>query len=305
MPPRILSAKVASITTNRIFSTRGFQHARRFGGIWGTTMIMGSAAWLRAIALALTLSSITGQACADELALAVHPVLSEQETRRIYQPLADYLTRSTGHKVKIATTSNFLVHWQLTRRNSYQLILEGPHMVDYRLSKMGYHVVARMPDIISYTLVAHEDQLAMEPVDLVGKPIASMPAPSLGAVCLNQFFPNPLRQPVLVEVDHLEAAVERVLAGKSAGAIIPSAMVGRFSGLTTVAATEQAPAPGISAAPEVSPQVRQAIAKALLAAHENPEGRAALEVLKIPRFEAALPGHFAGQARLLEGMWGY
>ncbi|MGE0080477.1 MAG: phosphate/phosphite/phosphonate ABC transporter substrate-binding protein [Thiohalomonadaceae bacterium] len=244
-------------------------------------------------------------AFADDLTFAVHPILPAKETFRVYQPLADYLTKTTGHNVQLATTSNFLVHWQLSKRNIYHLILEGPHMVDYRISKMGYKLVARMPDLISYSLVADENQLAMEPADLVGKSVATMPAPSLGAVHLNQFFPNPLRQPVLVEVDNLEEAMERVASGQSVGALIPSAAVGRFDGLTTVATTDQAPAPGITASPEVSESVRNAISKALIEAHQHPEGRAALALLNIPRFEAASARHYAGYSRLLEGMWGY
>lgn len=242
---------------------------------------------------------------ADELTLAVHPILPAEDTFRIYQPLVDYLKKTTGHQVKLATTSNFLVHWQLSKRNIYHLILEGPHMVDYRVSKMGYKLVARMPELISYTLVADENQLAIEPADLVGKSVATMPAPSLGAVHLNQFFPNPLRQPVLTEVNNLEEAMQRVAAGQSVGALIPSAVVGRFEGVTTVATTEQAPAPGLTAAPEMSDEVRNAIRDALVDAHRHPEGRAALAALNIPRFEPATPRHYAGYARLLEGMWGY
>lgn len=263
------------------------------------------ARWLCPAAGVLAAWVAVSPAVAEDLTLAVHPILSAKETFRVYQPLVDYLKKTTGHNVQLATTSNFLVHWQLSRRDIYHLILEGPHMVDYRISNMGYKVVARMPEIISYTLVADQDQMVIDPADLVGKSVASMPAPSLGAVHLNQFFPNPLRQPVLVEVNNLEEAMERVAAGQSLGALIPSAMVSRFPGITTVATTEQAPAPGITAAPGVSNEVRQAISKALIEAHKHPEGQAALKQLNIPYFEAASAQHYAGYAKLLEGMWGY
>jgi phosphonate transport system substrate-binding protein len=262
--------------------------------------------WLRGPAIGvLTAWLWITPSAAEDLTFAVHPILSAKETFRVYQPLADYLKKTTGHNVQLATTSNFLVHWQLTKRNIYHLILEGPHMVDYRVSRMGYKLVARMPEIISYSLVSHQDQMVLEPAELVGKPVATMPAPSLGAVHLNQFFPNPLRQPVLIEVNNLEEAMERVMNGQSSGALIPSAMVARYPQVTTVATTPQAPAPGITAAPNVSDEIRRAIAKALVDARDHPEGRAALERLNIPYFEPAAPRHFQGQAKLLEGMWGY
>lgn len=259
----------------------------------------------KALAMGICAFIAAHTAAADDLTFAIHPILPPKETFRVYQPLADYLTKVTGHNVQLHTTSNFLVHWQLSKRNVYHLILEGPHMVDYRVAKMGYKLVARMPDRISYTLVANEDQLAIEPADLVGKPVATMPAPSLGAMHLNQLFPNPLRQPVLLEVNNVEEAVERVASGQAVGALIPSASVGRYQGLTTVATTEQAPAPGITASPEVSEAVRNAISKALIEAHQHPDGRAALARLNISRFEAASASQYAGYARLLEGMWGY
>jgi phosphonate transport system substrate-binding protein len=242
---------------------------------------------------------------ADQLTMSVHPVLSAEETRRTYQPLASYLKKKTGHDIQILTSANFLVHWQFTRRGQSALLIEGPHMVDYRIKKMGYTVLAKMPEVISYTLVAHPNLLVLEPQELVGKSVATLPAPSLGAVRLNEIFPNPLRQPILVEVDNMEVAVQRVMEGKASGAIIPSAMVGRFPDVNTVANTAQAPAPGITAAPWVSEQAKRDLRQALLAAQRDPEGQAALQALKIGRFEEATPAQFDGYARLLEGMWGY
>jgi phosphonate transport system substrate-binding protein len=244
-------------------------------------------------------------AWADRLVMAVHPVLSAAETRQTYQLLAAYLNKRTGHDIEIATSANFLVHWQVTKRGQSALLIEGPHMVDYRIKKMGYTVLAKMPEVISYTLVAHQDRLAIESQDLVGKSVATLPAPSLGAVQLNQIFPNPLRQPVLVEVDDMESAVKRVMEGKAAGAIIPSAMVGRFTEVTPVATTGQAPSPGITAAPWVNAETKRALRQALLDAHNDPEGQAALKALRLGRFDAATPAQFDGYARLLEGMWGY
>ena len=273
-----------------------------FYGVKGGTMfrIRG-----RLLMVAGSLCFFASVARAENLTLAVHPVLSPDETRRTYQPLADYLKRKTGHHVQIATSTNFLVHWQLTKRGQHALILEGPHMVDYRLKKMGYSLLAKFPEVISYTLVAHPDLPVLEAADLVGKPVATLPAPSLGAVRLNQLFPNPLRQPVLVEVDDMEAAIQRVLQGKAAGAIIPSAMVGRFPEVNTIATTDQAPAPGITAAPWVSDATKKAIRDALLATATDPDAKPMLQALKIGAIEDAATAQFDGYARLLEGMWGY
>jgi phosphonate transport system substrate-binding protein len=259
--------------------------------------------------MAVTLAAICGalstNAMADDLSLSVYPILPSQEARRAFLPLANYLHRRTGHNIQILTSVNYLAHWQVTRRGQSALILEGPHMIDYRVKKMKYTVLAKIPEVVSFSVVAHRDQMLMDPGDLIGRSVATMPSPSLGALRLNEFFPNPLRQPLLVEVDDMEQAVKSVMDNKAAAALIPSSMVSRYPELSTIATTEQAPAPGIVAAPWVSEETKRALRQALVEAHMDPEGQAALEVLRLPRFDPGAPEQFAGYAKLLEGMWGY
>lgn len=255
-----------------------------------------------AIGLAI---SLVATAEADEYTFAVHPVLPPSQTVGIYQPLADYLSQETGHNIRLATTSNFLVHWQLMKRGIYHLVLDGPHFTDYRVQKMDYEILAKMPAVVSYTLVAHQDLFVLEPGDLIGKPLATTPSPGLGALRLNELYPNPLRQPHLVEADDSEKAAEKVLSGAAAGAIIPAPMVGRYPMLTTVATTEQVPAPAISASADVPPAVKAQLRAALLKAHTSPVGKRALEAINLNRFDAAETAMYQGMANLLEGMWGY
>ncbi|MDH5648502.1 MAG: hypothetical protein OEY67_02500 [Gammaproteobacteria bacterium] len=43
----------------------------------------------------------------DPLELAVHPVMSEEDTLQRYQPLADYLSQKIGRQVVLRTTPSF------------------------------------------------------------------------------------------------------------------------------------------------------------------------------------------------------
>jgi phosphonate transport system substrate-binding protein len=242
---------------------------------------------------------------AAELTFAVHPVLPQQRTLQVYQPLADYLSRATGQTIRLVTSPNFLTHWQMMKRGGYDLILDGPHFTDYRVQKMGYTVLAKLPDVVSYTLVANENLMVLEPAELVGKTIATTAAPAVGALRLVELYPHPLRQPTIVETPDSEQAAELAVQGKAAAAMIPAPLVGRYPSLTTVATTEQLPSPGISASPAVSAELQQALRRALLDAPNTPDGRTALEALNAPALEPADNGSFQGQERLLEGMWGY
>ncbi|MCW9088201.1 MAG: phosphate/phosphite/phosphonate ABC transporter substrate-binding protein [Gammaproteobacteria bacterium] len=242
---------------------------------------------------------------AKEYTLAIHPVLPAKETRGIYQPLADYLSQKTGHQITLVTNSNFLTHWQTIKRGAYDLVLDGPQFTGYRLEKLDYTVLAKFPSVVSYTLVANEDEMIMDPAELIGKKVATTPSPALGALRLDQLYPNPLRQPIIVETNDSEAAAQAVIQGKSHAAMIPAAMVGNYPQLLTVTNTEQIPAPALSASPGVEESVQAAIREALLKAGDNEEGKAVLEQIRIERFVASDGSEYRPHAALLQNMWAY
>lgn len=265
----------------------------------------GSLPALYRLVSVISLLIITLPAMAAELTFAVHPVLPQARTVQVYQPLANYLSRVTGQKIRLVTNSNFLTHWQAMKRDKYDLILDGPHFTDYRVKNMGYTVLAKLPDVVSYTLVSNENLMIMEPSELVGKTIATTASPAIGALRLVELYPNPLRQPTIVETPDSEQAAELTVQGKVAAAMIPAPLVGRYPSLVTVVTTEQLPSPGISASPAVSPELQQALRRALLDAPNSADGRKALEALNAPVLEPADNKSFQGLERLLEGMWGY
>jgi ABC-type phosphate/phosphonate transport system, periplasmic component len=265
----------------------------------------GSLPALYRLVSVISLLIITLPAMAAELTFAVHPVLPQARTVQVYEPLANYLSRVTGQKIRLVTNSNFLTHWQAMKRDKYDLILDGPHFTDYRVKNMGYTVLAKLPDVVSYTLVSNENLMIMEPSELVGKTIATTASPAIGALRLVELYPNPLRQPTIVETPDSEQAAELTVQGKVAAAMIPAPLVGRYPSLVTVVTTEQLPSPGISASPAVSPELQQALRRALLDAPNSADGRKALEALNAPVLEPADNKSFQGLERLLEGMWGY
>jgi len=258
----------------------------------------------RLVAIFALLAAVTGTAVA-ELTFAVHPVLPQARTIQVYQPLVSYLSKATGQDIKLVTSANFLTHWQMMKRGGYDLILDGPHFTDYRVKKMGYTVLAKLPEVVSHALVANEDQMILEPAELVGKTIATTAAPAVGALQLAELYPNPLRQPTIVETPDFQEAAELAAQGKVVAAMIPSPLVGRYPNLTTVLTTAQVPSPGISASPKVGGELQQALRRALLDAPNSPDGRKALEALNTGALEPADNSSFQGMAKLLEGIWGY
>lgn len=263
--------------------------------------------WTRRLGAAvLGLSLGAGQVHAADLNLVVQPILPPEQTREAFQPLADYLTKVTGHQVTLVTSTNFLTYWETMKKGGqYQLVLDAAHFTDFRVQRMGYTVLAKIPDVVSYTLVTGEDSDILEARELIGKTVATIASPSLGAVRLAQLYPNPLRQPVIVEVDNTVDSIEKVLKAEAVAAIIPTPMVGRYPGLITVVVTEQVPHIAVSAAASVDKSIQQAIAKALVGAAKTPDGQAMLKAINFPGFEVTNAKLYNGYAQLLEGVWGY
>ncbi len=242
---------------------------------------------------------------AEEYTLLIFPVLPQEQIQKTYQPLVKYLSAETGHHFTIHTTTNFLGHWETIKKGKYDLMLDGPHFTGFRLKKLNYKVLARFPDSVSYTLVAGENQMVLEAEELIGKIIATTPSPALGALRLYELYPNPLRQPQIMEANDSTTAVDYVLRGKADAAIIPASMVNNYPQLSTVLNTEQVPAPALSASPEMAAEVQQQITKALLEADQSTEGKKALEAIKIARFEASDGKEYLPYTMLLKGVWGY
>jgi len=245
------------------------------------------------------------------LTLAVQPILDMESTKKDFQPLAVYLGGVTGKRVVIHALPNFLSYWNAIRKpNSYDLIFDDAHFTDYRATKLGYEVLVKVPGNISYSLIVAQGSPITDPHDLVGKRIATMGAPSMGAMRLQSLYPNPLRQPNIVEVSNPDKALALLLGKKRVrAAILPTPYVSRRRNhgdkFRVLISTEPIPHMAISAAPSVDPLIRTAIRNALINANNTPAGERMLEELGLARLEPADTAAYRGQARILEKYWGY
>ena len=270
----------------------------------------------RIVALFTTLITFTSLAAslgyasetqAAEYKLAIQPILPQEELKKNYQPLADYLSQATGHKITISTQRNFIFYWHKMRKNSkgFDLVLDAAHFTDYRTQNLGYNVLAKLPDTVSFSIVTKDDSFIIDVDELTNKRIATMPSPSLGSVRLEQLFPNPVRIPNYVWKLNTNEVVASVLSGKVDAAIIPTRLASTYDNLNTVMTTEPVPHMAISASPDVPPQVAEKIRQALINANTTAYGKKMLDRLKTDKFEAADNETYAGYSELLKGVYGY
>ena len=248
---------------------------------------------------------VSASALAESYNLIVQPFQSSADAKRIYTPLAKYLSETTGHNIELKTSPNFLAYWQSMKTGEYDLMLDAAHLTDYRAQKMQYRVLAKILDVVSLSLVTPEDSLVFEPAELVGKQIASLASPSRGAVILQEFFPNPLRQPVIAEVSNAQDAIDKVLSGAVSAAIIPTPLVGNHPQLNIVMTTEQWPHVALSASTKVPEIVANKIQQAITTASKSPKGQKMLAAINISGFEVSDSKRYDGFSKSLTNVWGY
>lgn len=254
----------------------------------------------------ILLTMLSTNAFAEKYSLAVQPVLPAKQIALNYQPLAEYLSEKTGHEFVVTPYRDFLSYWvKMKRGEDMHFILDAAHFTDYRNQRKGYKTLAKFPNTVSFTVVTSEDNFVFDMEELISKRIATMSSPSLGAVRLNEMFPNPVRLPFYIQVSDSLDAVNKVLDGSVDAAIIPSPLVGSFENLNSVTTTDPVPHMALSASPEVPEDVRQAVKKALLDAPRTAKGKQMLSDMNIEEFQDADEEMYAGYADLLDGVFGY
>ncbi len=245
-----------------------------------------------------------------DIVFVIQPILSEEQTKRAFQPLADYLGKASGKRVVIRTLPNFLAYWEVVRQDSgFHLVLDAAHFTDYRVKKLGFKVLAKLPDTVSYSLIVGSDALVIDPVELVGKTVATTGAPSIGAARLNAMYPNPVRQPIIVDSGTAEEGVEMVVKNKVQAAIVPTPLVSQRmaqgGGISVVTTTEPLPHIAFSVSPKLDDATREKIRNALVNAAKTEDGRKMLKDVNFERFDPATEQVYTGQGSILKEYWGY
>ena len=268
------------------------------------------AAAMSILLLAIGTQTASAYANEDKLELAIQPVLSEAKTKRAFKPLAEYLSKVTGKKVVVKTMPNFMAYWDTVRRaESYDLILDAAHFTDYRSKKYGYKILAKIPDSVSYSLIVLADNFIFDPTELIGKRIATLGAPSIGAARLDALFPNPMRQPIIVEVASADKGIKMLLNKDVFAAIIPTPLVSRTMAegkdISVVMVTEPAPHIAISASPKMNAKTVAIIRKAIITANKSPAGKKMLKEIGFSQFDPANAEIYSGQSKILQKYWGY
>lgn len=242
---------------------------------------------------------------AKEYSFIVQPIHSPAKMKQIYKPLVEYLNKETGHTFNVVTSGSFISYWEKMRKGQYDLILDAAHFTDYRIKRLHYSVLAKIPSTESFSIITNSATKVTDPKKLIGKKLVTLPSPSLSGVHLAKMFPNPTQQPDIKGTNSAESALMAVQKGKYYAALIPTSLVAKAENINTVNTTMAIPHMAISASPKIDKAVQQKIKDALINASSTSNGKLMLSALQIPTFAATNAKTYQGYEKLLAGVWGY
>lgn len=255
--------------------------------------------------------ALTGVSTAQaELILSSAPRDSKEKEEAIYKPLTDYLTKVTGQKVTFRHGDNFLVYQSEMRKGNYDIVLDGPAFVGWRMAKLGHVPLVKFPGNLVFVLAVKKEQARINSIkDMAGRTICAFPSPNLATLTVLDEFDNPARQPIIKESTSFPESYKNMVDGKCVGAILQKKLfenLDKEKQLSKVLFTS-APLPNqaFSSGPKVNPEMRAKIIMAML----SPEGMAATqklrEVFKVQKFEAASVEEYRGLEHLIRNEWGF
>lgn len=239
------------------------------------------------------------------LELLVHPDYAPEAAEQRYRPLAEYLNAATDHRIDLVTVRGFQRYWLNARRGQNpDLVLEDAHMAAWRMANQNYTPLARADGTTGFALLAGGEEADQAPESLIGRRIATLPAPSLGYVVLADWYDNPMRQPrIQSDAASWPEAAKNLVAGHADAAMVPRSLVPEFPDLHVVRESREFPGLTLSVAADVEEGVREDLLAALEALHEDPEHASALSEMNIQRFAPADPDDYIGLEALLDAIF--
>ncbi|NOZ09775.1 MAG: phosphate/phosphite/phosphonate ABC transporter substrate-binding protein [Gammaproteobacteria bacterium] len=245
---------------------------------------------------------------AADINFVVQPIIDRAATIKAYQPLADYLSKATGKKINLVTAYDFADYWLTMKQGkAYSLILDSAFYTDYRIKKMGYTPLVKVPGLVSFSLVSLPKLGYFDAEELVGRKIASLIPPSPGGLVMTKMFPNTARQPSIIPVKDSNEALKLLRSGKVRAAMVPTPVAAREMNagheLSILRTSEQTPHIALSAGPSIDIPTQNLIRQALLTAADTPSGQIMLQTIGFTGFEKATKKTYDGYSKYLTEGW--
>lgn len=235
---------------------------------------------LKLITILLIMSSYPMEALSDYLFTAP-PRESLELGVEIYQPIADFLTKATGERFAYKHPKSWEEYSRGMQNKEYDLVFDGPHFVSWRLQYIDHDVLAKLPQLHTWRVIARSDNAAIKTLDdLIGQNVCAPKSPNFGMLTMMSHYPNPDREPVHIITKGWKDGFNGVVQGKCAAAVIPKINHKKFDPQLkkTRAVHTHLPYPNqaFTAGTSITPNLKSKISRALLSV----EGQSAMSNLR-------------------------
>lgn len=241
----------------------------------------------------------------NEWVFSAPPRGDTAEEQAMYQPLVEFLTRVTGHKVVYENSDNWLSYSKEMTFGHYDLVFDGPHFNGWREDKLRHTPLVKLPDEFVFVVVARQNDPQIKDLkSLAGRLVCAHAPPNLGTLTLLSRFDNPSRQPSIVEIHGWEAGYKGMMEGKCVATVLPLKNFKKFEGNRHEARIlyQHRPLPNqaISAGPAIPPDVQVKIANALVSDEGRRITAKLLDAYAAKSFVPATREEYAGLGDLLK-----
>lgn len=243
----------------------------------------------------------------SQFVLTAPPRGSVAEEQAVYTPIADYLSKVTGKKVVYKFSDNWLSYAKNMTEGDYDLVFDGPHFNGWRVDKLGYTPLVKLPEPFVFAVVTKSSNSEIHDLkELAGYTVCANPAPNLGTLTMLSQFDNPSRQPYLIVTKGWQNSYDGLMAGKCAATVLPLKNLDKYdhgaaNAVRILYESHPLPNQALSAGPRVPPAMQAKIRQALL----SPEGRRVasrlLNTYASAEFVPATRQEYAGLGNLLKG----
>ena len=213
-------------------------------------------------------------AAAEEYVFTAPPRGAGDNETEVYQPIADYLSKATGKKIIYKHSDNWLSYQDGMRKSAFDIVFDGPHFVSWRMAHLKHVPLAKLAGNLAFVVSVRKDNKHIHDIkDLAGRTVCGLAPPNLATLTLYGQFPNPVRQPLVLEAESFEQAYKNMLDGKCMAAVMRDKMLDKLDkdkkSVRVVFHSPGVPNQAFSAGPRLSSEVRNKIAEALI----SPEAR--------------------------------
>lgn len=257
-----------------------------------------------------TKPSIAAPIGKDTLIFTAPPRETPEAGARIYQPVADYLSKVIGKPIVYQHPRSWGLYRTEMLMGRYDVVFDGPQFNGYRVEKLGHNMIAKLPEVRDMYIIVRKDEKLTAVSELAGRTVCTQVPPNLDGLVALMPFENPSQYPVIVPVKGREAIYQGVITGRCTGGVLPSPDLRTFDkdGVATRIVFKSQPVldQAMSAGPRISPADQAKMAAAMVAPQaEEPTEKLRTRFRGGDRFYPATNAEYAAMAPLLKNEWGF